>query len=166
VIGGADLGMKESLERKIAAMRAELVGPSSSPLEGLLAERVIASWLQLAHAEASVAQAANTTMKQVAFAEKRLDAAQRRHLNAIGALATLQRLIPSSPALPYLETAGPDIALQTEDVAIGTSPEVTANSTGAGGEVVEKRPGEAAEAGAILAFVMPPSRRVCSPRPA
>jgi hypothetical protein len=164
VIGGVDLGMKESLERKIAAMRAELVGPSSSPLEGLLAERVIASWLQLAHAEATVAQAANTTMKQVAFAEKRLDAAQRRHLNAIGALATLQRLIPSSLALPALVTAVPDVAPRSEDIATETSPGETANSTEAGGEVVEKRRAEVAEAGTILAFVMPPSRRVCSPR--
>jgi hypothetical protein len=166
VIGGADLALKESLGRKAAAMRNELAGTSSSPLEGLLAERVVASWLQLAQAEATVAQATNSPMKQVAFAEKRLDAAHRRHLNAIGALATLQRLIPSTPALPSRETAIPDGQIQTENVTTETPPGVTANSPKPGGEVAEKRPGEVAEAAAILAFVLPAPSRKCSPRPA
>jgi hypothetical protein len=166
VIGGADLALKESLGRKAAAMRNELVGPSSSPLEGLLAERVVASWLQLAQAEATVAQATNSTMKQVAFAEKRLDAAHRRHLNAIGALATLQRLIPSTPALPALEAASPVVASQMEVVASQTPPGETANSTEAAGEVAEKQLGEVAESAAILAFVMPTPPRRCSHRPA
>ena len=166
VIGGADLALKEALGRKAAAMRNELVGPSSSPLEGLLAERVVASWLQLAQAEATVAQATNSTMKQVAFAEKRLDAAHRRHINAIGALATLQRLLPSSPALPAQETTIPDGQVQTEKVTSETPPGVTANSPKPDDEVAEERHGEVAEAAAILAFVMPTTHRMCSPRPA
>jgi hypothetical protein len=145
-------------------MRNELVGPSSSPLEGLLAERVVASWLQLAQAEATVAQATNSTMKQVEFAEKRLDAAHRRHLNAIGALATLQRSIPSNPALPALETAGPDVAPQTEHVATVTPPGGAANPPEAVGETAEKRPGNVAEPEAILAFVLPTPTRTCNPR--
>jgi hypothetical protein len=141
-----------------------LVSPSSSPLEGLLAERVVASWLQLAQAEATVALATTSTMKQVEIAEKRLDAAHRRHLNAIGALATLQRLIPSTSALPALETAGPDVAPQTEDVATVTPPGETTNSTEAAGVVAEKRIEEVAEPEAILAFALPTLTRICSPR--
>jgi hypothetical protein len=166
VIGGADLALKESLGRKAAAMRNELVGPSSSPLEGLLAERVVASWLQLAQAEVTVAQATNSTMKQVAFAEKRLDAAHRRHLNAIGALATLQRLIPSTPALPSRETTIPDGQIQPEKVMTGTPSGVTASLATPGDKAAEKRPGEVAEVAAILAFVMPTPPRMCSHRPA
>ena len=165
MIGGVDLGLKESLERKIAAMRAALVGPSASPLEDLLAERVIASWLQLAQAEATLAQTANSTMKQVAFAEKRLDSAQRRHLNAIGALATLQRLIPTSPARTALETVDLDVALQTEDVVAVPPPGETANPTAGAGQVAEKQPGEVAEATAILPFVLPSRRGLRSSRP-
>jgi hypothetical protein len=164
VIGGADLALKASLGRKAAALRNELVGPTSSPLEGLLAERVVASWLQLAQAEATVAQATNSTMKQVEFAEKRLDAAHRRHLNAIGALATLQRLIPSNPALPALETASPVVASQMETVATVTPPGEMANSTEAAGEVADKRIDEGAEPEAILAFVLPTPPRISSPR--
>jgi hypothetical protein len=163
VIGGSDLALKESLGRKAAAMRNELIGPTSSPLEGLLAERVVASWPQLAQAEATVALATNSTMKQVEFAEKRMDAAHRRHLNAIGALATLQRLIPSSPALPALDSASPDVAPQTEDVATVTPPGGTTNSTEVAGVAAEKRLDEVAATGKILAFVLPTPPRICSP---
>jgi hypothetical protein len=166
VIGGADLALKESLGRKAAAMRNELVGPSSPPLEGLLAERVVGSWLQLAQAEATVAQATNSPMKQVAFAEKRLDAAHRRHLHATGALATLQRWMPSTPALPSRETTIPDGQIQTEKVMPETSPGVTADLAKPDDKVAEKQLGEVTEAGAILAFVMPTPPRICTPRPA
>jgi hypothetical protein len=131
-----------------------------------LADRVISSWLQLAQAEVTVAQATNSTMKQLAFAEKRLDAAHRRHLNVIGALATLQRSMPSTPALPSLETTIPDGVTQTEKVTTETPPRVTVNLTTPGDEVAEKQLGEVAEAAAILTFVMPAPPRICSPRPA
>jgi hypothetical protein len=166
LIAGDELALEESLGRKAAAMRNELVSPSSSPLEGRLADRVIASWLQLAQAEATVAQATNSTMKQLAFAEKRLDAAHRRHLNAIGALATLQRLMPSTPALPSLETTIPRGEAPTENITTEAPPGETANLAKPSDEVPEERLGEVAEAAAILAFVLPTSPRMGSPRPA
>jgi hypothetical protein len=105
-------------------------------------------------------------MKQATFAEKRLDAAHRRHLNAIGALATLQRLMPSTPTLLSLETTIPGGEAPTEKVTTETPPGETTNSAKPGDEVAEKRPGEVAEAAAILAFVLPIPPRMCSPRPA
>src|SRR5262249_56406747 len=54
---GANLLMREALDRKLDALRAELVGPEASPLERLLAEQIVIFWLQSAYADATVAQA-------------------------------------------------------------------------------------------------------------
>ena len=95
LIAGQDLALKESLGRKAAVMLDELAGPGSPALERLLAERVVASWLQVNHADAMAARA-DVPLKQAAFAQARLDSAHRRHLAAIGALATLRRLMPAA----------------------------------------------------------------------
>src|SRR5262245_51131341 len=47
---GANLLMREALDRKLDALRAELVGPEASPLERLLAEQIVICWLQSAYA--------------------------------------------------------------------------------------------------------------------
>ena len=52
----------------------------------------------------------------------------------------------------------------TEDVATVTPPGGAANPPEAVGETAEKRPGNVAEAEAILAFVMPTPTRICNPR--
>jgi hypothetical protein len=98
---GPDLGMTEAIRRSTAALRLELTGPSPSPIERLLAERVVATRLFLNWAEATVAQAmgvATNTRPQLAFCIERMDRAQRRHLAALGALATAQRLLPAAKA--------------------------------------------------------------------
>ena len=93
---GDNLVARESLTRQVAAQEAELAGPSPSPLERLLVERVVACWLQVHHADAMVAQMRDVTLKQAKFAQERQDRAHRRYLQAIGALAMLRKLLPSS----------------------------------------------------------------------
>jgi hypothetical protein len=97
---GSDLQFQESLARKIAALKAELSGPAPSPLERFLIDRIGATWLQVAYADAVAAQAQDASLKQVEFAMKRRDRAHRRHLTAVAALATVRRLLPAvaSPA--------------------------------------------------------------------
>jgi hypothetical protein len=109
LISGADLALHASLERKAAEMLDELAGPGVSPLERLLAEQVVASWLVLNHADAMAVQAgqAGVSLRQAQFAVKRQAAAHRRHLTAVAALATLQRLPPSRDvAAPAAEPEG------------------------------------------------------------
>jgi hypothetical protein len=98
---GSDLGMAEAIRRSVAALRLELTGPSPPAIERLLAERVVATWLFLYWSEATAAQAmgvATNTRPQIAFCVERMDRAQRRHLAALGALATAQRLLPAAKA--------------------------------------------------------------------
>lgn len=96
LIAGHDLALKESLGRKAAAMLYELAGPGAPPLERLLAERVVATWLEVNHADAAAAQAEGVTLRQASFSLKRQESAHRRHLAAIGALATVRRLVPAA----------------------------------------------------------------------
>ncbi len=98
LIAGGDLALRESLSRVVEALEAEVAGPSPTPLERLLAARVAATWLQLHHADAAAAHASGGTARQVGFTNRRQDSAQRRHLAAIGALATVRRLLPGAAA--------------------------------------------------------------------
>jgi hypothetical protein len=96
LICGTNDSMRESVTRKVRELKVELGGASPSPLERLLAERVSACWLQLHHADTSFARAKGLSLKQADAALKRQDQAHRRYLTAIGALATLKKLMPSS----------------------------------------------------------------------
>jgi hypothetical protein len=125
LIAGDDLALEESTSRKADAMRAEVAGTAPSPLELLLADRVVATWLQLAHAEVMLAQAKDASLKLLIFAEKRLDAANRRHLTSIGALATLRRLLPTGPALSTIENADTGAKSAAEQAACETNHKAT-----------------------------------------
>jgi hypothetical protein len=95
---GRDLLMREMMERHMKAMRAELAGEGSTPLERLLADRVAMCWLQLQHADAIYAQAGNVTLAQGDYHQRRQDRAHRRFLSACKTLAVVRRL-----AIPALQ---------------------------------------------------------------
>ena len=46
-LSGNDLAIREGLHRKMESLRAELAGPTPSPLERLLVERIVVCWLHL-----------------------------------------------------------------------------------------------------------------------
>jgi hypothetical protein len=120
VIAGKDVALRESLERKAATMLDDLAPPSAPPLERLLAEQVVASWLVLCHADGMAAQAgeAGVSLRQATFALKRQGAAHRRHTMAIAALATFQRLLTSGDVLVPAENPddGPQLSAVGADV--------------------------------------------------
>jgi hypothetical protein len=94
--GEGDLLTKEIVPRQLAAMREELAGPSPSPLERLLVERVVATWLQLHYFEARYAAImGDLTMMQSEHHQKRIDRAHRRYLSAIRTLAQVRKLGPA-----------------------------------------------------------------------
>jgi hypothetical protein len=97
LIAGPDVLAREALLHHLEALKVELAGPSPSPLERLLVERVAACWLQINHADAAAALARDVSIKQAEFAIKRQDRAHRRHLSAVAALATVRRLLPTDP---------------------------------------------------------------------
>ena len=100
VAAGENVLMKEAIGRRMETMRSELLGPSTSPLERLLVERVVLCWLQVHYEDTADAAGLTkgTTWTQALNRQKRLESAHRRYLAAIKALATVRRL-----ALPVLQ---------------------------------------------------------------
>jgi hypothetical protein len=113
---GPNLVLKESLTRKLAALRAELAGSTPTPLVRLLVDRVVITWVQVHHADAISAQAKerNLSLTQLDHLQKRQERAQRGHLAAIKALATVQRLLP-----PVVDRRQDDEAARPEPVRGG-----------------------------------------------
>lgn len=112
LLAGNSSHVRESLLRQTAAMRTELAGPQPSALEALLVDDVVISWIQVRYFEL-VSAAYRTeqvlTPREAESVSKQQDAAQRRHLAAIRALAQTQKLLgsskPVSGAVRYDETA-------------------------------------------------------------
>jgi hypothetical protein len=93
-ICGDDLLLKEALSLQLQEMREEVAGPDPTPLERLLAERVVACWLQLQQAEAAcAANFGRPTTSQDEYHQRRLDRVHRRYLSSIRSLAQVRKLL-------------------------------------------------------------------------
>jgi hypothetical protein len=91
-----DLASKEFLGHQLESMRVEVAGDNPSPLERLLSERVVATWLEVQLFEALYAVGMKSaTLTQGDHRQKRLDRAHRRHLSAIRTLAQVRKLGPA-----------------------------------------------------------------------
>jgi hypothetical protein len=99
IVGVEDLAAQEVLRRKAGALREEVVGSDPSPLERLLAERVVICWLQLHYAEQKYAEvalgnaSADMAWAQEEWHQKRIDRLQRRYIGAIKGLAQVRKLL-------------------------------------------------------------------------
>ncbi|MCI0705203.1 MAG: hypothetical protein L0241_29435 [Planctomycetia bacterium] len=97
-LAGKDLGFREAVMRKLEVMRAELLGDNPTPIERLLVERIAACWLQVQDAEMRYAQnQGSLNLSQADYHQRRMDAANRRFLAAVKALALVRKL--AVPAL-------------------------------------------------------------------
>lgn len=117
-ICGKDITVREAVNAKLTAMRKELLGENSTPVEVLLVERIVACWLQVQDAEIRTAQRKEASFKQADFDQRRMDATNKRYLAAIKALALVRKL-----AVPAFQ-----INLAKKQVNISTSAVVSPNS--------------------------------------
>lgn len=109
-LSGEDLSVREAIHAKLAAMRKELLGENPTPIERLLVSRVVACWLQVQDADIRAAGADNPTFRQAELNQRRMDAANRRYLAALRALALVRRL--AVPAL-QINLAGKQVNVVT-----------------------------------------------------
>lgn len=87
------------MRQKLVGLKAELQGPTPTPVERLLADRVGVCWLQVHQLDVQSATGeAATPSPQGLLAQKRLESANRRYLLAIKQLATVRKLL--RPDLP------------------------------------------------------------------
>jgi hypothetical protein len=96
---------EEALEVRLSHMRAEIAGANPTPLEVLLTERVVASWLLVEILEALVSleltrgvgeRVPPSYLFQLA---KLLESVQRRHLASTQALARVRKLQSNTPGI-------------------------------------------------------------------
>lgn len=119
--GGNDLLMRESTALYAAKLRAELTRPSAPPVEKLLVERAVATWLQLQYF--SGVEAADldkeASPKLLEYRGKRQAQAQRMHEKALAALLVVQKLLPTPAVLTPTPaaTSTPAEAGQRQDAA-------------------------------------------------
>lgn len=117
--------IRAAYERKANDLRRELLASGDGPLERLLVDRVVVTWLQVCHADTACAGMLKTddgySFREAAFQHDRQDRANARHLKAVKALATVRRLLvpavqvniakqqiisQGGPAVPASETDG------------------------------------------------------------
>jgi hypothetical protein len=91
-----NLASKEFLTHQLESMRIEVAGENPSSLERLLAERVVATWLEVQLFSGLYTMGMKGgTLSQDEHRQKRLDKAHRRHLSAIRTLAQIRKLGPA-----------------------------------------------------------------------
>lgn len=95
-VSGDDPLIEVALPVKLKAMRDELCGPNPSALEQLMAERIVACWLQLQYAEIVYAQnLGKLSIPQSEYHQRRLDQFHRRYLSSVKSLAQIRKMGPA-----------------------------------------------------------------------
>jgi len=97
---------RAALVRKLPVLRAELAGPAPTPLELLLVDRIVVTWMQLYYATNYVVDPFDQPQPSAEFVQRWQSRAQQRFTSAIHALATVRKLLRPAPSLV-------DMAMQT-----------------------------------------------------
>src|SRR5262249_9715602 len=115
---GKNLAAEEGLRLKLDCLRADLAGPTPSPLERLLAERIAACWLHVNYLEARYGRNDNMTLDVGMYYQKAIDRAHKRYLFAIKTLAVIRKLavpvLQVNIAKKQVNVAGPCITPEAE----------------------------------------------------
>jgi hypothetical protein len=91
-IFGSNLVSAEATRRKLAEMKAEFAGPDPSPLDQLMAERVVACYLAVMRAEMACEEALlRLPVEQAAYYEQRVDRASKRLFQAVRTYAAVRK---------------------------------------------------------------------------
>ena len=98
--------MQETLKARLDHMRGEIAGEHPTPLERVLAERVVAGWLLVEVLEALIAAQYGRDVKgrrvgpdYILQMSKILESATRRHFAAIQTLARVRKLQRNTPGV-------------------------------------------------------------------
>ena len=86
---------RDHIDAELGKRRRQLRADGDSQLENLLINRILSAWLQVMYADAMYAQMQQRdgTFRQMEYAQKRLERANRQLIRAIQALATVRRLL-------------------------------------------------------------------------
>lgn len=94
---GPDFAKQESLRRRVAAMKAELLGPDPPLALRLAAAPVMASWLEVEDILIRFGAMKSESREAQRFAASMIESAQRRHTSALREFAKVQDLLARLP---------------------------------------------------------------------
>jgi hypothetical protein len=98
LFAGDDALQRETVQRYLAAMKAELLGAKPTVVERLLADEICLSYLAKHHAEQAAAYPDKASVAQAAFRVRRLEITHRRFLRAVKLLAQIRALGLGGPS--------------------------------------------------------------------
>lgn len=91
-MAGDNLALQLGIQRKLELLRFDLAGPNPSALEKLLAERIVACWLQVQEADHRYLDSDKDSIKWGEYHQRRQDRAHQRYLAALRTLAQVRKL--------------------------------------------------------------------------
>ncbi|QDT21394.1 hypothetical protein [Gimesia chilikensis] len=107
LIANGDSLVKESLQKKLAALKQEILGDSDHILGKMLADVIRATWLEMHYLMSVDADATNRTAGQSTLMLKRLESAQRRYTSAIKQYCQIKKMLPGEHLQPDLRIYRP-----------------------------------------------------------
>ncbi|PQO38880.1 hypothetical protein C5Y96_03135 [Blastopirellula marina] len=102
LISNDDALAAESIRRQLNTLKAELMEESTTAMEKLLVDSILATWLEIHYLRSVDAGSRSRTVTQASLLTKRLESAQRRHHSAMKDLLMFRKLMPNRGALPEL----------------------------------------------------------------
>ena len=100
LLAGNDLLTQECLHREAERRRTELLGDDPTPIERHLIETIVASWLQVKHAEMQMGNSRDATDTHLTFLHRRLESAQKQHRAAINQLVKVREVTTTKKQEP------------------------------------------------------------------
>ncbi len=110
LIAGGNSLVADSVRRQLRLLKSELIGEEPQAVEKMLGNQVIATWLEVRHLETISADQKGATISQAAMLLKKVESAQKRHLNAIRSLVQTRKLLPATGSFPGLRIYSGDRA--------------------------------------------------------
>lgn len=107
LIANGDSLVQESLQKKLSALKQEILGNSDHIFGQLLADVIRATWLEMHYLMSVDADATNRTAGQSTLMIKRLESAQRRYTSAIKQYCQIKKLLPGEHRQPDLRIFSP-----------------------------------------------------------
>lgn len=101
MISGEDLVLRESLRSKLDNQKNSIRGRGNNPIDGLLVDQILISWLELLYTQMATLQARDHERDSV-FWEARYERAHSRYLTAIRELVEIREILGDRDGASFL----------------------------------------------------------------
>ena len=141
-IANGDQLLRDSLLRHADDMETGLAGPSSSPLERLAVQRIVACWLETQYAAVQGPEPTGNTLRHAKFALQIKESAEKRFHAAIKSLSLIRQMLPSgatSDAKPSQDTAAATVPVPSRNGTAAAAANGSPNGHGNGSSKGHRR---------------------------